>query len=116
MLLSFLLSRDRLQIEYIVYFDGKEYEEVATRYEKDGASYIGLGNAVAYGGSNDGKEFAILYNESTDGVDTVGHLTVYATAGVAVHEVAVYAVGITVKKATVPTFYKGELQVSIDAV
>lgn len=101
---------------YIVAWDGVEYEEIAHIYEADGTSYIRLGNTLVENGEDDKKPFGILYNESTTGTETVGNLRVMSLTGEATHDVAIYASGITVKKATVPTFYEEELQMSIDAI
>lgn len=100
---------------YIVTWDDTEYEETAHVYEKDGVSYIRLGNALVSGGESDGKPFGILYSVSTTGTDTTGNLTIYSLTGEASHTVALYGVGIVIKKATVPTFYEGELQARLDA-
>lgn len=100
---------------YIVSWDGKEYEETAYLYESGDASYIRLGNPMVSGGTRDeDKPFGILYNEQTSGVETVGHMTMYSLTGEGTHDVAIYALGIEVRKATVPTFYENELQASID--
>lgn len=100
---------------YVISWDDVEYDEVAYLYEKDGTSYIGLGNPVVFGGAKDEKKpFAILYNETTTGTETVGNMTVYSLTPEGTHTMAVYGVGIEVKKATVPTFYEYELQASID--
>lgn len=100
---------------YVVTWDGVEYDEVAELYEKDGVSYIRLGNPLISGGENDEeKPFGILYNESTTGTETVGTMTLYSVTGEGTHTVAIYGIGIEVKKATVPTFYENELQASID--
>jgi hypothetical protein len=70
---------------------------------------------VFSGGEKDEeKPFGILYNETTSGVETTGNLIIYSLTGEGTHEMAIYALGIEVKKATVPTFYEYELQASID--
>ena len=100
--------------KYVVAWDGKEYEVTATLYENEGTSYIGFGNPYTFGGAKDDVPFSILYNVTTTGTNTVGNLKIYSLTGEGNHSVALYGIGITIKKATVPTFYENELQVSID--
>lgn len=100
---------------YIVSWDGKEYEEIATLVEQGGASCIVLGNPYAYGGERNDIPFSVFYTVTTTGTETVGNLKIYSLTGESAHEVTIYGIGIDVKKATVPTFYEGELQARIDA-
>ena len=91
----------------------KEYDVKSTEYVKDGTTYVHLGNPVVKGGDDDGTPFAVLYKQVTSGADTTGTIRIYSTVAGAQFEVAVYGLGIEVKKATVPTFYKDELTASI---
>lgn len=99
---------------YIVSWDDKDYEGVATLVEKDGTSYIALGNPYAYGGERNDIPFSLLYYVTTTGTDTVGNLDLYSLTGEGTHDVAIYGIGIEVKTATVPTFYEGDLEARID--
>lgn len=92
---------------------GKEYDVKSTEYTKNNTAYIHLGNPVVKGGADDGTPFAILYKQVTVGADTTGHISIYSTKPGS-FEAAVYGLGIEVKKATVPTFYDGELTASIE--
>ena len=92
---------------------GKEYDVKSTEYVKDGKTYIHLGNPLVKGGTDDGTPFAVLYNQETEGAETKGYIKIYSTKSGS-FEVALYGLGIDVKKATVPTFYTGELTASIE--
>ena len=105
--------------DYVVYWDGTvdekengvEFEVKSTTYTNGDTSYIKLGDF-------NNTPFEILYNESTDGSEVAYNVNIYYRSDTAISKckVAIYGVdGIEVKKATVPTFYAGELQASIDA-
>ena len=98
--------------DYVVYWNGTEFDVKSTTHTNGGTSYIKLGDF------NNNTPFEILYNESVDGGDVAYNVNIYYRGETAISkcEVAIYGVdGIEVKKATVPTFYAGELQASIDA-
>lgn len=92
---------------------GKEYDVKSTTYTTGGKTYIHLGNPVVKGGTDDKTPFAVLYNQETEGAETKGYIKIYSIMP-GNFEVAVYGLGIDVKKATVPTFYDGELTASIE--
>ena len=94
--------------------NGKEYDVKSSLFEKDGVTYVHVGNPVVKGEADDGTPFAILYSQTTEDAVTTGHIKIYSTALGTSFEVAVYGLGIDVKKATVPTFYSGELTASIE--
>ena len=81
--------------------------------------YVRLGNPVVTGGQDDEKPFCILYKTISNPSGDTGELIIYSIAdtgsATATYNVGVYGAGIEVKKNTVPTFYKEELQASIDA-
>lgn len=93
---------------------GKEYDVKSTEYSKDGKTYIHIGNPMFKGGTDDGTPFGVLYKQETVGAETTGHIEIYSKMVGTKFEVAVYGLGIDVKKATVPTFYQGELTASIE--
>ena len=93
---------------------GKEYDVKSSEYVKGGKTYIHIGNPMFNGGEDDGTPFAVLYKQETVGAETTGHIEIYSKEISTSVEVAVYGLGIDVKKATVPTFYAGELQASVE--
>ena len=88
--------------KYIIYWDGKEYEYVAQTQD----SYLVLGD------EKDG--LGLMYTETSTGTQTTGTLKFITSDAAGQHTVAIYGLGIDVKKETVPTFYAGELKASID--
>ncbi len=93
---------------YIVHWDGKEYECVAKIQEVDGASAFVLTD------DEENPAFAVGYVENSTGTETTGTIKYISSAADGQHTIALYGLGIEVKKETVPTFYVGELQASID--
>jgi hypothetical protein len=91
-------------VAYIVSFDDKEYETIAYTHE----SSIALGNHLEAGDDDKKPPFTIVYNNET------GEATIQTLKEDASHVVAIYGIGIDIKKSTVPTFYENELQASID--
>lgn len=102
---------------YIINWNGKDYgtdENLkAEVYTEEGTSYI----KIAHPDLDAKEDFTILYYTSTleDGVTTTGHLKIRTPNTFDDLNVGIYGIGITVRKNTVPTFYKYELQASIDA-
>lgn len=60
------------------------------------------------------RSFNILYTV-TNALEGTSHLRISTPSAASSHDVAIYGYGIIVKRNNVPTFYKGELQASIDA-
>lgn len=106
--------------EYIVYWanivDGKEDSPIEYHVKCENAGNLGYKLTQADG--YDKPPFEIWYKMTIDADDSnkaVYTLTVqYGSSTTDDKIVGIYSKGITVNKATVPTFYKGELKASID--
>lgn len=109
--------------KYIISWDNKDVDVTgATVTIKQGDNqikYVRLGNPRITGGTDDGASFCILYRTIPNTAGDTGELVIYSIAdngkGSTAYSVGIYGAGIDVKKNTVPTFYKEELQASIDA-
>lgn len=106
--------------EYIVYWanivDGKEDSPIEYHVKCENAG--NLGYKLTQTDGYDKPPFEIWYKMTIDADDSnkaVYTLTVqYGSSTTDDKIVGIYSKGITVNKATVPTFYKGELKASID--
>ena len=76
-----------------------------------------LGNSLFTGGADNEIPFVIVYNNeevnTDEGIVNKGKLTVYSFDA-NLHKFDIYALGINVKKNTVPTFFANQLKASID--
>ena len=61
-----------------------------------------------------GVPFVLLYHKENVETETIGKLKILTSNMVSSHRMGLYGMGLEVGKKTVPTFYQGQLQASID--
>lgn len=100
--------------KYIIAWDGKDYKNLIPSVQ--GNTTV-LGNSLFTGGADNEVPFVIAYNNEEvntgEGIVNKGKLTVYSFDPNQ-HTIDIYALGINVKKNTVPTFFEKQLKASID--